>query len=125
MTCYWDQGGWHPWVRLHNNRFPSTSRIAAIARRSGPPTIIPGWGNANIDTTLNHLDLFVIGENGVVWSCSWHEGHPWNPWFQIHPETTFNQINPVVALNRMPERIDLFKVGRDNSVWTAWWSRMW
>jgi uncharacterized protein with von Willebrand factor type A (vWA) domain len=107
-SSWWhgDGGGWRPWFQIHPvTRFAPTSRITAIARRS------------------DHVDLFVTGLDGAVWSSWWHaDAEGWRPWFPIHPNTVFDQGHPVAAVARQSDHLDLFKVGLNGAVWSAWWS---
>ncbi|MGH9334124.1 MAG: hypothetical protein ACRD21_10280 [Vicinamibacteria bacterium] len=107
-SSWWhgDGGGWRPWFQIHpQTRFALTSRVTAIARRP------------------DHVDLFITGLDGAVWSSWWHaDAQGWRPWFPIHPATVFDQNHPVTAISRLTEHIDLFKVGLDGAVWSAWWA---
>ncbi len=110
-SSWWDAagGGWRPWFQIHpETRFDPDSRVAALARRQ------------------DHLDLFVTGRDGAVWSCWWHaDAAQWRPWFPIQPETVFTRAHPATALARRPEQIDLYKVGFDGAVWSSWWPGGW
>ena len=68
-----------------------------------------------------HLDLFMSGTDGAVWSAWWEEGPGWQPWFLIHPEIKANPGAAVTALWRNPQHLDLFMSGTDGAVWSAWW----
>jgi len=102
-----DPGKWHPWFEIHpeEKRFAVTSRVTAISRRP------------------DHLDLFVTGVNGAVWS-TWRDAGDglWSSWFPIHPDTVFDQRHPVAAIARYSEHLDLFKVGPSGAVMSTWWS---
>src|SRR5947208_411440 len=75
-----------------------------------------------LSCTSNHVDLFVIGFDNVVWSTWWEPGPGWQPWFQIHPETVFDHTTQqVFALARTSGHVDLFVIGFDNVVWSTWW----
>jgi hypothetical protein len=108
-SCWWhaDIHHWRPWFSIHPaETFPDAQAVAAISR-------IP-----------EHIDLFVIGRNGAVWSTWWHvatDTAGWRPWFPIHPETTFGTDAQVTALSRGPDCIDLFVTDRDGVVWTCAW----
>jgi hypothetical protein len=106
-SSWWhdDDIGWRPWFQIHpETRFAPNSRVTAITR------------------SPDHIDLFVTGLNGAVWSSWWHDDDiGWRPWFPIHPETIFSQEHPVTALSRQSDHIDLFKVGFDGAVWSSWW----
>ena len=99
---------WRPWFQIHPETVfdHTTQRLAAVSR---------GPGN---------LDLFVIGFDNAVWTTFWTQAGGWNPggWFQIHPETVFDRgSQETVALARVSDHIDLFLIGFDNAVWSAWW----
>jgi hypothetical protein len=106
-SSFWhgDGQGWRPWFQIYpETRFAVTTRVTALARRP------------------DHLDLFVSGLDGAVWSAWWHaDPGGWRPWFPIHPQAIFDQNHPVAALARHGEHLDLFKVGFDGAVWSAWW----
>jgi hypothetical protein len=101
-----DSQGWRSWFAIHpETRFALDSRVTALARRP------------------DHLDLFVTGLDGSVWSCWWHDDpQGWRPWFPIIPSPAFSQDHPVTALARLPEHIDLYKIGPDGNVWSTWWT---
>ena len=102
---YDDAQSWRPWFPIHpQTKFAQKSPITAVSRHS------------------DHLDLFITGHDGAIWSSWWHDdAQSWRPWFQIHPETVFRQDRPVAAVARIPEHIDLFRVGFDGAVWSSWW----
>ena len=106
-SSWWhdDAKGWRPWFQIHPERvFPKEARVTALARRA------------------DHLDIFVVGHNGAVWSSWWHDdAQSWRPWFQIHPETVFRYDQEIFPVSREPEHIDLFTIGHDGAVWSSWW----
>ena len=71
-----------------------------------------------------HIDLFVIGFDNVVWSTLWQpDGRGWRPWFQIHPETVFDHTTQrVTAAAPTTKQINLFVIGFDNVVWSTYWT---
>jgi hypothetical protein len=104
-------GGWNPggWFQLHPEfKFDHTKqKIAAVSR------------------SPNNLDLFVIGMDNAVWTTYWNSHDGWNPngWFQIHPETKFDHTTQkLAAIARSPNNLDLFVIGFDNVVYSAYWS---
>jgi hypothetical protein len=101
-----DPGGWRPWFQIHpETRFPTRAQVSAISREP------------------DHMDLFVTGQDNAVWSCWWHaDEQGWRPWFQLHPQTRFSQEHAVAVTARRSDQMDLFKVGFDGAVWSAWWS---
>jgi hypothetical protein len=99
-----DPQGWRTWYQIHPQTvFAQDAPITVLARHP------------------DHLDLFITGLDGAVWTSWRNEGQNWSPWFQIHPETIFRRDQEVVAVARVPEQIDLFTVGHDGAVWTSWW----
>src|SRR5437762_942300 len=70
-STFWNaEGGWQPWCFIHPE----------IKMEAGA-TVTALWGR---DGT--HLDLFVTGTDGAVWSTFWNAQSGWQPWFLIHPE---------------------------------------
>ncbi|MFN7641533.1 MAG: hypothetical protein ACK5PW_00340 [Burkholderiales bacterium] len=108
-TCWWHAGG--DWSGLGNRWaniggvFPAGAPVDAIARMP------------------NHLDLFVTGHDGCVYTSWWHDGTPWsglgNRWANIGG--IFPAAAPVKAVVRMPDHLDLFVTGHDGHVYTSWW----
>lgn len=100
-----DPGGWRPWFTVPGDaRFDPSQRVAVVARRS------------------DHVDLFCIDTNGVVWSAWWHADNiGWRPWFPLFAERQFPSVGRVTAIAREPEHLDVFVVGADGVVWSAWW----
>jgi hypothetical protein len=111
-STFWTQaGGWNPagWFQIHKETVfdRTTQAIAAVARTSG------------------NLDLFVIGNDNVVWSIFWTQAGGWNPggWFQIHKETVFDGTRQRLSVvSRAPGNLDLFLIGFDNAVWSTFWT---
>ena len=74
----------------------------------------------------DHLDLFVVGFNGGIYSASWDQNANnarWNLWFRIGPD--WANIPPgsvVTAIARKPDQIDLFVVGHNGGIYSTWWN---
>ena len=106
-SSWWhgDGQGWRPWFKIHpKQKFAKVAKVTAVSRSS------------------DHIDLFVMDENGVVWSSWWHDdGQGWRPWFKIHPDIKFAVEADVTAVPRGVEQVDLFVVGFDRVVWTTSW----
>jgi hypothetical protein len=109
-TSWWAAG--KEWSGVANNWrpiggfFPKGARVSAVAR------------------TDDSLDLFVVGNDGVVYTSWWSAGQEWsgvaNNW---RPIGGFFQVGaPVTAVARTPNNLDLFVVGNDGVVYTSWWS---
>jgi hypothetical protein len=56
--------------------------------------------------------------NRARWDGRWHE---WSPVFPAK----FAQNTPIAAVSRRANHIDLFAVGADGGVYTAWWNEGW
>ena len=57
--------GWHPWFNVSGGRAALRSPITAIARNP------------------NHLDLFVTGTDGRIYSTWWDVASGWANWFNV------------------------------------------
>jgi hypothetical protein len=86
--------------------FPNGAPLSAVARRP------------------DHLDVFVTGGDGRVYTSWWHQGQDWsglqNNWRSLGGY--FPAGAPVTAVARTPDILDLFIVGGDGRVYTSWWS---
>ncbi|GLV60412.1 hypothetical protein KDH_72320 [Dictyobacter sp. S3.2.2.5] len=117
-STWWDgasnSGRWdHGWFRISDPNFADgftvsqRSVISAIARHP------------------NHLDLFVIGKDDVVYS-TWWDGTWDHGWFRIGDANfsdgfTVNQSSTISVVSRFPEHLDLFVVGKNDAIYSTWW----
>ena len=108
-TSWWTAGsdwsglkGWRP----IGGFFPADARVSAVSRNP------------------NQLDLFVVGNNGVVYTSWWTAGSDWsginNNWRAIGG--FFPPGSPVAVVSRNPNQLDLFVVGYNGVVYTSWWT---
>ena len=71
----------------------------------------------------DHLDLFVIGNDGRVYTSWWHAGTDWSGindnWRSIGG--FFPPGAPVASVARHPDHLDLFIRGNDDQIWSEWW----
>jgi hypothetical protein len=81
-----------------------------------------------ISRFTDHLDLFVSGRDGGVYSTFWDGSSGWSGrWFRLG-DGRFGDgftIPPgarVTAQSRDPNVIDLFVTGRDNRVYSTFWT---
>ena len=108
-TSWWHEG--QPWSGVNDNWlpiggfFPAGCSIAALAR------------------TQDHLDVFVIGNDGRVYTSWWHEGQNWSGindnWLSLGG--VFPSTAAVSAIARRPDQLDVFITGNDGRVYTSWW----
>ena len=109
FTSWWRPGS--DWSGVNNNwraiggTFPHGAPVSAVAR------------------TPDNLDLFITGNNGVVFTSWWHPGADWsglgNHWKNIGG--VFPPAAPVSAVARRPDNLDLFITGNNGVVFTSWW----
>jgi hypothetical protein len=105
-SIYFENNQWQPgWFQVR----PETG----VAVPGQPVTAV--WRNPN------HLDLFMTGQDGHVWS-TYFENNQWQPhWFQLLPETGVAAPGqPVTAVWRNPNHLDLFITGRDGHIWSTY-----
>ena len=86
--------------------FPALTPIKAVAPNPG------------------EVDLFVVGDGGLVYTAQWKVNHGWRGWDRLDgrgfSERRFKAQTPLAALSRKPNQIDLFAVGEDGLVYAAW-----
>jgi hypothetical protein len=112
-SLWWD-GDWRPegWLLVHPEikMFPGATVTAVWATNEG-----------------DHLDLFVTGTDGAVWTIWWDNFVGWRPegWIELHPEIKMQPGANVTAVWASPgEHLDLFITGTDGAVWTIWWDNV-
>jgi hypothetical protein len=68
------------------------------------------------------LDLWVVGHDGGIYSAWWHQDMPWSDWFRIGPEAAnVPNGNTVTPVARQPDHLDLWVVGHNGGIYSAWW----
>jgi len=98
--------GWSGWfsVGAPSGGLSANTRVTAVARKPG------------------QLDLFATAKDGKAWSAAWSEVSGWSTWFSLGSAPAgFAGGAPLAAVARDPERLDLWAVGKDGSVWSAAW----
>ena|GEM_PF-3467415 len=113
-STFWERGkpSWEPWFAV---------RPESKAHPGAPVTAL--WRSGE-----THLDLFMTGADGTVWSTWWEKGPGWQPWFPIKPEVKMKPGAEVTALWRSKEtHLDLFATSADGTVWSTLWEpqRQW
>jgi len=70
-----------------------------------------------------HLDVFAVADNGRTMSNWWDWASGWAGWFHLGGgiASAGAHGSPVTAVARYSGHLDLFTVGTDNHVYTAWW----
>ncbi len=106
-STWWEAAhGWQPWFLVNN----------AVKMQKGA-TVTALWRSND-----THLDLFVTGTDGAVWSTWWEAAHGWQPWFLVNNAVKMQVGATVTALWRSNDtHLDLFATGNDGAVWSNWW----
>jgi hypothetical protein len=89
---------------------------------------VPGGGAANpgspvtaIARNPNHLDLFVTGTDGRIYSTAWDAASSWlGGWFPI-PDRVTSEGSVVTAVARNPDHLDLFITDQNGSIASTYW----
>ena len=70
-----------------------------------------------------HLDVFAVGGDGRTMSNWWDQATGWSGWFHIQGgiSSPGGSGSPITAVARYAGHLDLFTVGTDNRVYSAWW----
>ena len=70
-----------------------------------------------------HLDVFAVASDGRTMSDWWDASSGWAGWFQVSGGVASpgGKGSPVTSIARYSGHLDLFTVGTDNRVWSAWW----
>ena len=106
-TAAWEPAfadGWHGWWRIHDETFPQGSYIGAVSR------------------SADHLDVFGTNSAGNVITAAWEPAFAdgWHGWWQIRGGRG-QPGAPVGVVSRSSNKLDVFVVGTDNTIYTAAW----
>lgn len=98
----------------------------AIWNRIGPLATLQGRAQTPINVIARypeHLDVFGAASNGRTMSNWWDQNSGWAGWFQVAGgiASPSGHGSPVTAVARYSGHLDLFTVGTDNHVYSAWW----
>jgi hypothetical protein len=84
--------------------------------------------DAEVSAVSRHadqLDLFITGNDGVVYTSWWTAGQDWsgvnNNWEPIGG--VFPLGAPVAAVSRYRDQLDLFIIGNNGVIYTEWWTQ--
>ncbi|MFL6163643.1 MAG: hypothetical protein ACJ74U_15665 [Jatrophihabitantaceae bacterium] len=96
--------GWHGWWRIGNAVAPQGAPVHAVSR------------------SADKLDIFVTDVHSAVLSAAWQPefADGWHGWWQINSGQAAPGA-PVTAVSRSADKLDIFVVGTDGSVYTAAW----
>ena len=116
-STFWDaNGGWFlRWFRLGDPNFGDGF------------TIPPGAEVSCLSRFRDHIDLFVSGRDGGVYSTFWDASSGWfGHWFRLGDpnfgdDFTIPPGSTVTCLSRFQDHIDLFVTGRDGGIYSTFW----
>ena len=97
-----------------------------IWNRIGPLTTMQARPRTPITVLARypeHLDVFAIATDGRTMSNWWDQSSGWAGWFQVQGGISApgGTGSPITAVARYAGHLDLFTVGTDNRVYSAWW----
>ena len=94
--------GWGGWFNVSGGMAALGSRINVVARNP------------------NHLDLFVTGTDGRIYSTWWDGASGWGGWFNVSGGAAA-LASPIDVVSRYPDHLDLFVTGTDGRIYSTWW----
>jgi hypothetical protein len=97
-----------------------------IWNRIGPLATLPARARTPISVLARypeHLDVFAVASDGRTMSDWWDQNSGWAGWFQLSGgiASPAGHGSPVTAVARYAGHLDVFTVGTDNRVYSAWW----
>ena len=97
-----------------------------IWNRIGPLATLPARARTPITVLARfpeHLDVFAVASDGRTMSDWWDVSTGWAGWFQLMGgiASPGGAGSPITAIARYAGHLDIFTVGTDNRVYTAWW----
>lgn len=90
---------WHPWARIGNLVVSPGAQVTAVRSRPG------------------RIDLFVVGQDGNVYTIWWTAEKGWQDWVQPGPKKASFGAQ-VIALATDEDRLELFATGADGAIYT-------
>jgi hypothetical protein len=111
-TAAWDkkvnESEWRGWWSIGELVAPPGSAISAVSRDP------------------NKLDVFVVGNNGRIYTAAWDQNvsqGKWRGWWNIQEGKDCPPGAPVSAVSRDPNKLDVFVVGNNGRIYTAAWDQ--
>ncbi|HWN11361.1 MAG TPA: peptidoglycan DD-metalloendopeptidase family protein [Pyrinomonadaceae bacterium] len=109
-TAAWDENtsssGWRGWWPIEGLKAPPGSHVGAVSRHP------------------NKLDIFVVGNDGRIYTAAWDQNvsqGKWRGWWNIQDGKNCPAGALVSAVSRHPSKLDVFVVGNDGRIYTAAW----
>ncbi|PXW99589.1 hypothetical protein [Mycolicibacterium moriokaense] len=105
---FWAEGyndNWSGWFKLGNLPLDKAQQVAAVAR------------------SLQNVDVFGLGADKRLLMTYWTGGTVWHPWAPPNNVGTeqFSPLQTIAAVSASPSALDLFAIGNDGLLWTAFW----
>jgi hypothetical protein len=104
-------GGWENWHSVGNpsagHNVPINSTVSAVARNS------------------DRIDIFVVGHNGGIYTSGQNNGGGWENWHPVGDPGAGQTVpirSTVWPVARNSNQIDIFVVGNDGGIYSAWWN---
>lgn len=99
-----------------------------IWNRIGPLGTLPARDRTAISVVARypeHLDVFAVASDGRTMSDWWDSSSGWAGWFQLSGgiASPGGAGSPVTSIARYAGHLDVFTVGTDSRVYSAWWDR--
>ena len=96
---------WHGWWSIKTAAFPQGSYIGAVSR------------------STDRLDIFGTDSTGKTLTAAWAPSNTdgWHGWWHIRGGMA-QPGAPVTAVSRSKDRLDIFVVGTDRTIYTAAWA---
>jgi len=101
----WDHGRWRGWWHLQGGMAQPGSRVACVARQP------------------DMLDIFIVGNDGGIWTAAWDANQAnaaWRGWWRIG-DLTVPKTARIAAVSRHPDKLDIFVVDGSGRVMSAAW----
>ena len=127
--------GWRGWFPIHT--WMDRTRDSDALPSGFIFSASPGADVTAVRRNSGHVDLFVVGKDGMVMSNFWETPPPENPissgwraWFVVPGSPTVPPGQPVTAVWRNTNHLDLFVVDRDGRVMSTYfendhWQASW
>jgi Common central domain of tyrosinase len=84
------------------------------------PKTSPGSPITAVTRIPNHLDVFVTGSDGLIYSIGWDANSGWGNWFNVSGVTAAPG-SPITAVSLNPDHLQLFVTGDDGRIYSTWW----
>ncbi len=104
-SIWWEPNlHWDTWKLIHPNiKMGKGETVAAVWQPLGPA----------------HLDIFVTGTDGAVWTTFTESGQAWKDWQLINPAIKMQPGATISAVWQADNTLHIFGTGTDGAIWTS------